>query len=243
MSTAVRQSARKQEGGLGLQLDEGTRKSHSVAENTAFVTGFFRGLSNRKSFSALVCAYYHIYGAMEKALDESGDENVRAMDFSQLRRMEQLRADMAYFFGPSWQSQPASPATAAYVAHIEEIAKNKAYLLVAHQYTRYLGDLFGGQMMGGMASRSLKLEDGQGITFYKFDGIPNNGEFIEAWYGKLNALALSEEQRAEVVEEGNLVFALNIDLLEELEGNGVITALRFALDSLGRYLRSKLFKR
>jgi hypothetical protein len=36
MTTAV-QSARKQEGGLGLQLDEGTRKSHSVAENTAFV--------------------------------------------------------------------------------------------------------------------------------------------------------------------------------------------------------------
>ena len=28
--------------GLALLLDDGTRKSHSVAENTAFVTGFFR---------------------------------------------------------------------------------------------------------------------------------------------------------------------------------------------------------
>ena len=27
--------------GLALALDEGTRKSHSIAENTAFVTGFF----------------------------------------------------------------------------------------------------------------------------------------------------------------------------------------------------------
>ena len=34
--------------GLALQLDDGTRKSHSVAENTAFVTGFFkvRGVLN-----------------------------------------------------------------------------------------------------------------------------------------------------------------------------------------------------
>ena len=29
--------------GLALALDDGTRKSHSMAENTAFVTGFFKG--------------------------------------------------------------------------------------------------------------------------------------------------------------------------------------------------------
>lgn len=225
---------------MGLQLDEGTRKSHSVAENTAFVTGFLRGLSNRKSFSALVCAYYHIYFAMEKALTETTDESVRAMDYRELRRGEQLRADMEFFFGPSWQSQPASPATTAYVKHIETVAKTAPYLLLAHQYTRYLGDLFGGQMMGNMASRSLQLDDGQGITFYKFDNIPSNSEFIEAYYAKLNALDLSVEQRAAVVDEGNLVFALNIDLLEELEGNGAYTAFKFAIDSLGQYLKSKL---
>ena len=32
--------------GLALALDDGTRKSHSVAENTAFVTGFFRGIKD-----------------------------------------------------------------------------------------------------------------------------------------------------------------------------------------------------
>ena len=94
--------------------------------------------------------------------------------------------------------------------------------------------------MGNMASRSLKLEDGQGITFYKFVDIPNNGEFIEAYYAKLNALSLSVEQRAAIVDEGNLVFALNIDLLEELEGNGALTAFKFAIDSFGQYLKSKL---
>ena len=43
-----------------------------------------------------------------------------------------------------------TPATEAYVRRIEEVAADSslAYLLVAHQYTRYLGDLFGGQVAG-----------------------------------------------------------------------------------------------
>ena len=50
-------------------------------------------------------------------------------------------------------------------------------LLVAHQYTRYLGDLFGGQMMGGMARSSLKLDDALGTLaaaiFLFFQQRPN----------------------------------------------------------------------
>lgn len=43
--------------------------------------------------------------------------------------------------------------------------------------------------------------------------------FIEQWYGELNQLNLTDEQKEELVDEANLVFALNIDLFDELEGN------------------------
>ena len=36
---------------------------------------------------------------------------------------------------------------------------------------RYLGDLFGGQMMSGMATKSLGLEQGKGVEFYNFQDI------------------------------------------------------------------------
>jgi len=46
--------------GLALLMDDGTRKSHSVAENTAFVTGFFRGISNKGVYcSSLLSAWVH----------------------------------------------------------------------------------------------------------------------------------------------------------------------------------------
>lgn len=216
--TAVKVNPRKE--GLALQLDDGTRKSHSMAENTAFVTGFFKGLSNRDSYSKLLTSLYYVYVSMEEEFENTSEESVKTMDNEELRRVAAARVDMDYFYGEGWETRiKPSPATKKYVARIQEIAKENPKLLIAHQYTRYLGDLFGGQMMGGMASKSLGLSDGKGIDFYKFDDIPNTTDFITQWYTKLNDLDLTTEEKEAIVDEANYVFALNIEILEELEGS------------------------
>jgi heme oxygenase len=87
-------------------------------------------------------------------------------------------------------------------------------------------------MMGGMAIRSLGLEAKQGVAFYNFDDIPDNYEFITAWYEKLNALDLSDEQRQAIVDEANLVFDLNIGILEELDGSPLVAMFMLAVNSL-----------
>ena len=128
--------------GLALQLDDGTRKSHSIAENTEFVYGFFAGLANEASFRNLVTSLFYVYQAMETAFDESSDDSVKKLDDKELRRMKPLEEDMEYFYGSDWKSKlpPPSPATVAYVERIQRVAEEEPYLLVAHQYTRYLGD-------------------------------------------------------------------------------------------------------
>ena len=221
--------------GLALALDDGTRKSHSVAENTAFVTGFFRGIATKQAFSQLVASLYFVYEAMETAFTECDDEGVRALDYPQLRRRAALEEDMAYYFGPEWRdSVQPSPATRKYVARVEEVAREAPYLLIAHMYTRYLGDLFGGQMMGGMARRSLDLDASLGTKFYEFDDIPSKDikPFIEEWYSQLNKLELSDEQKERIVDEGNEVFRLNIEVFEELEGNPAKALFTLAISSL-----------
>lgn len=219
--------------GLALKLDDGTRKSHSMAENTAFVTGFFRGIATTDSFSQLVASLYFVYDAMEAAFDTCTDPSVKALDYPALRRVSALEADMEYYFGPNWpESVQPSAATRRYVARVEEVARDAPYLLVAHMYTRYLGDLFGGQMMGGMARRSLELQDGKGTAFYEFEEIPQTKPFIEDWYRELNKVELSEAQKQAIVDEGNLVFALNIEVFEELEGNPVQALWTLATASL-----------
>ena len=208
--------------GLALQLDNGTRKSHSVAQNSAFVTGFFKGLSTQESYRNLLTSLYFVYQAMEEeAFDTTACPQVKVMDDPELRRLAALEQDMDYFYGEDWKSRNIQPtrATQVYVARVRHVAQTEPYLLVAHQYTRYLGDLFGGQMMGGMAQRSLNLEPGKGVAFYHFEEIRSTNEFITQWYLRLNALDLTEQQKEAIVEEANLVFDLNIGILQELDGS------------------------
>ena len=219
--------------GLALALDDGTRKSHSVAENTAFVTGFFRGIATKQAFGQLVASLYFVYDAMESAFTECDDEGVRALDYPQLRRRAALEEDMAYYFGADWrETVRPSAATRKYVARVEQVARDEPYLLIAHMYTRYLGDLFGGQMMGGMARRSLNLDKALGTKFYEFDDIPQTKDFIEAWYSQLNLLELTDAQKEKIVDEGNEVFRLNIEVFEELEGNPAQALFTLAVSSL-----------
>ena len=212
--------------GLALQLDDGTRKSHSVAQNSAFVTGFFKGLSNKESYSKLLTSLHFVYKEMEDAFDCTDEELVRRMDDPLLRRVDAVQADMEYFYGKDWRDRIVpSAATVKYIDRIRKVAADSPKLLIAHQYTRYLGDLFGGQMMGGMATKSLNLLEGKGIEFYSFDEIDNTTDFITRWYTKLNELDLSDEEKSAIVDEANLVFALNIEILEELDGSAVQAVL------------------
>ncbi|VEU44072.1 unnamed protein product [Pseudo-nitzschia multistriata] len=229
--------------GLALALDDGTRKSHSMAENTAFVQGFFKGISSPDSYRNLLTSLYYVYRAMEEDVLDKADKDsvVGRLDEAPLRRLPGLEQDMEYFYGPEWRTamDPPSGATKTYVDRILEITASSSptagdngelspeqmplqepYLFVAHQYTRYLGDLFGGQMMGNMASRSMDLpSDGSGVAFYTFEGVDSVRDFITSWYTELNTLDLTETQKQEIVDEANLVFALNIGILEELEGS------------------------
>lgn len=211
-----------------------------MAENTAFVTGFFKGIETRKSFSQLVQSLHCIYSAQEAAFDKVAaakySEAVTALDYPSLRRTAALEEDMEYYYGADWcraSGVKPSRATKKYVARIEELAADpeKAYLLVAHQYTRYLGDLFGGQMMGGMATRSLGLDAGKGVSFYDFPEISDKKAFIEDWYKTLNSFGFTEEQEKAIVDEANFVFALNIELFEELEGSAFSAVLKMALST------------
>lgn len=230
-STATETSNPRKEG-LALQLDDGTRKSHSVAENTAFVTGFFKGLSTKESYSNLMTKLYFVYTAMEEAFDTTNEECVKEMDDAELRRLNAVSADMKYFYGENWKNKILpSEATRKYVDRIKKVARDQPKLLIAHQYTRYLGDLFGGQMMGSMATKSLNLSDGKGIEFYQFDAIKDTTTFITYWYGKLNSLDLTDKEKEAIIDEANLAFALNIEIFEELDGSAFKAVLTLVWNS------------
>ncbi len=155
---------------LAAQLREGTKKSHTMAENTGFVSCFLKGVVDKLSYRKLVADLFFVYEAMEEEMHRLKDHPVLApIAFEQLDRVTALEEDLAFYFGPEWRQQiEASPAATEYVARIREVAQTAPELLVGHHYTRYLGDLSGGQILKNIAQKAMNNPTDDGLHFYVF---------------------------------------------------------------------------
>jgi heme oxygenase len=103
---------------------------------------------------------------------------------------------------------------------------------VAHFYTRYLGDLSGGQILKNIAVKAMGLNDGRGVAFYAFDAIPDEKVFKNEYRHAMNQLPIDEATAQSIVDEANDAFHKNMDLFKELEGNLILAIGKILFNSL-----------
>jgi len=219
---------------LALQLKEGTKVSHSAAENTKFVSSFLKGVVSRDNYKQLTANFYYVYRAMEEEIEKLDDFPLHD---KLLNRTHKLEQDLRYYYGVMWRDKiEPSQSTKNYVKRIQVIAQQTPYLLVAHHYTRYMGDLSGGQILASITKKALNLTT-EGLKFYEFD-IPNTKEYKDKYRQTLNDLNMSEVQTSMLIDEANYAFKLNMLLFDELQGNPIKSIVKV----LFSYIRER-FKR
>ncbi len=205
---------------LATLLREGTKKSHSMAENVGFVKCFLKGVVEKTSYRKLVCNLYFVYSAMEEEMERLKDHPlISKIYFPELNRKESLESDLQFYYGSNWRNEVApSESAKAYVQRIREVAQSAPELLVAHCYTRYLGDLSGGQILKKIAQQAMNLNEG-GTAFYEFAGIPDEKAFKATYRQAMNDLPIDQTTAERIVDEANAAFKMNMNLFKELEGN------------------------
>lgn len=206
---------------LATQLREGTKKSHTMAENTGFIACFLKGTVEPTSYRKLVANLYFVYSAMEEEMSKHRNHPVLGkMYFPELNRKTSLEQDLTYYFGANWKEQVApSEAAKEYVARIREVSEQSPELLIAHLYTRYLGDLSGGQILKKIAQNAMNLSEGQGTHFYEFEQIADEKAFKTMYRQTLDQLPIDEATAQLIVDEANDAFGKNMIMFRELEGN------------------------
>nr|BDA97608.1 heme oxygenase [Cryptomonas tetrapyrenoidosa] len=204
---------------LATQLREGTSKSHSMAENVSFVKSFLGGVIDKESYRKLVSNLYFVYSAMEEEMEKNKDNiYIKPIYFTELNRRKNLELDLEHYYGPNWKSLiRISEATLSYVERIKTISLERPELLVAHAYTRYLGDLSGGQLLKKIAQRAMNLPDGKGLAFYEFDQVEDEQEFKQNYKKALDSLPLDSNLAENIVAEANVSFTMNMKMFQELE--------------------------
>lgn len=81
---------------------------------------------------------------------------------------------------------------------------------VAHHYTRYLGDLSGGQIIRDKAERTWGFErKGDGVRFYVFAEISNPAAFKRTYRELLDAIAADDLEKQRIIDECKRAFDFN----------------------------------
>ena len=222
---------------FSADLKEGTKESHSAAENTKFVASFLRGVVDYEEYRKLLTNFYYVYDTMEQRIRETEDPMVQAVRSESLERKEGIERDLEYYYGSEWRDkQIPSEACNKYCARINEVAEENPYLLVAHHYTRYIGDLSGGKILKEIAARVLKPPVGKGLDFYEFPSIPDAKLFKQNYRAVLDNLGTDSSQENALIAEANYAFRLNMYMFDEIQGNASKSFLRLALSYLQSFV-------
>lgn len=199
-------------------LRDATWAEHERAESAGFMLGLLAGNLPREAYADLTAQHYFAYQVLEQAAVSMRDDPVAGpFVFDELTRLPALERDLAHLLGDGWSDliRP-NAATERYRARLRQTCFTWPGGFIAHSYTRYLGDLSGGQAIRATVERTFGLIDGAGAAFYRFPQIPRPREFKDDYRGRLDRAPWSEGEQERVVDEVLEAYRLNTDVLVEL---------------------------
>lgn len=199
---------------FSVALKRGSMVEHDAVNQSPFVSELLAGRVNNQGYADYLLRLRVVYGALEAAVRaRCNDALVAAVYDPALERLTAIDADLEYWL-PGAVREVESPASQAYRDRI--IGATWGGALVAHHYTRYLGDLSGGLAVGKILDRTFGL-GGAGLAFYSFPMRPK--PYKDSYRGRLDGLGLDADEIDRAVDEVKVAFGLNQALFDELADN------------------------
>lgn len=190
-----------------------TRALHRKAERCGIVAEILNGRINRGGYLLLLRNLHPVYAALEDCLEAARHHpQVAPLAEPAVYRTAAIEADLETLYGNDWRrGLPLLPAAEAYARRIGTARGEQVVRLIGHSYTRYLGDLNGGQVLRRLLGRSLGIGS-EGLSFYDFPALADLAGFRAGYREAFNAVPLSPAEVEAAAEEAALAFRHNIVL-------------------------------
>ncbi|MGP9810455.1 biliverdin-producing heme oxygenase [Rhodopseudomonas sp. NSM] len=190
-----------------------TKALHLEAERTGVVAEILRGAASREAYVLLMRNLHPAYRAIEDGLERHRNSPILAPLASwRLARTAAIAADLAALAGPDWAQQwPLLPEGNAYANTVALAAEGDGSRLIAHAYTRYLGDLNGGLIVRRLLEKSLGLGASE-LSHYDFSAIAEPAVLKSDYRQALERAGAGASDSDAIVTEGAVAFECNIAL-------------------------------
>lgn len=199
------------------KIRENNKNLHKAAESTGFNKRLIDGNASKETYAEFLFNYMAVYKAIENALENSKDlPDIKPFITPELYRSEALKKDVEYILKDKVAKLELLASTKACVSRIEEISKENPILIVAHAYTRFLADLFGGRTIYQVVKENYIQED-EGLNYYKFPEITDIKDYVFSYRIKLSSINLNAKTENAFLNEIANSYLYNIGISTELE--------------------------
>lgn len=172
-------------------------------------------LSPDLTLEVYICYLRHlkpVYESLDQALAESPVNQLRKVKHLDLQRSKAIAADLGDL--SSLKTPDLPDIDSPYAKRIKSLSCTWPLGVVAHFYTRYLGDLAGGQFIAKRVAASLGLSPDRGLRWLHFPEIGNPRHAATEVKEAINSIRASPDQADTLGEECKLAFQLNLDLFD-----------------------------
>lgn len=182
-----------------IDIREATKEHHRNAEQQKFVKTLMSGEIHPRLYATFLYNLSHCYAALEKWSQYQG-----LLDrLPDIARAEKLAHDCQDLWVRITPQPEITDSTKRYTEHIDSIRREPAKLF-AHVYVRYLGDLYGGQM--------IKTTTPGDNTYLNFN---NTKELIQVIRETINSY--TETDADVVIAEAKICFEYATELFKEMQ--------------------------
>ncbi|SGZ55294.1 CIC11C00000001453 [Sungouiella intermedia] len=225
-------------GALANRINLETRSLHNKIDKLVTLK-FAIALRDYKIYRQGLQSFYHVFATVEKCLNEElADPSSEWSDLlskvwkPEMARLARCEKDLMFYYNNRKEKfmSPIMPAQIEFVNHIQQVCKEKPYILLAYLHVMYLALFAGGRVMRSSISRATGLfpqKDGLkhddivklGTNFFQF-AVEDENTFRLLYkrdYELATRNALTEKQKLDIIEESKYIFEQNAKCVIELE--------------------------
>jgi heme oxygenase len=198
--------------GIAVTLYFATKAIHHEAETTGVIRHLLRGNASREGYVMLMRNVLPAYRALEQGLAQHrANPALFELAGFAFDRAGATEADLHALCGGDFASISLLSEGEAYAARIAEVSQGDPTRLIAHAYTRYLGDLSGGQILRRLLKKSLDLQENE-LSFYDFPRFPDLTALKTEYRNAIDRAGALANDKEAIVAEAMRAFQLNIDV-------------------------------
>lgn len=208
--------------GLAEALRARTRSLHTEAERSGVIRDILKGEADRYSYALLLRNLLPAYETMERELERQS--HAPALQFLAqpvVYRSSALQSDLKTLCGSDWSKKLILlPSGQKYAHCVASASSLDSARLIGHIYTRYLGDLNGGQILRRLLKRSLGL-NASSLAFYAYPSIADLESFKVLYRDAINEAGTKLNSTEGVVREAAVAFQHNIAVSMAVQARAV----------------------